>query len=101
MVGYRLITTTYTYIPTLEEAKSKALRGRGEGKRTEIITEDDYRQNYMKPKYNKKLVGTIYPVMQDLTTIEVELQLYDAIKAFADKWGFSFNEVCELIGEQA
>lgn len=60
MDGYRLITTTYTYIPTLHEAKRLALKGRGEGKRTEIITEDDYQQNYMKP-------------MQDLTTIEVDL----------------------------
>lgn len=60
MDGYRLITTTYTYITTLHEAKRLALKGRGEGKRTEIITEDDYCQHYMKP-------------MQDLTTIEVDL----------------------------
>lgn len=40
--GYRVITTTYTFYLYKEDAKAAALKGRGEGKRTEIITEDEY-----------------------------------------------------------
>jgi hypothetical protein len=44
--GYRLITTTYTYYRTFDEAKEEALKRRGEGKRTEIITEEEYNRTY-------------------------------------------------------
>lgn len=60
MEGYRLITTTYTAYPIncLATAKAEALRLRGEGKRTEIITEEEYRISHTKP-------------MQDLTKLRV------------------------------
>jgi hypothetical protein len=59
MEGYRLITTTYTAYPInrFAEAKAEALKRRGEGKRTEIITEEEYQRNHQKP-------------MQDLTNLE-------------------------------
>ena len=47
--GYRLITTTYTYYPPTarEKAIEQAKQRRGEGKRTEVITETEYAQKYM------------------------------------------------------
>lgn len=59
MPGYRLIITNYVYIHDLEEAKKLALKGRGEGRRTEIITEEEYQKN---PQYHTKF--------QDLTTLK-------------------------------
>ena len=53
MHGFRLITTTYTYFADLDEAKQEALRRRGEGKRTEIITEQHYNENYS--QYHKPM----------------------------------------------
>jgi hypothetical protein len=44
--GYRLITTTYTYYVDLSKAAAEALKRRGEGKRTEIITEKEYNEKY-------------------------------------------------------
>lgn len=58
MDGYRLITTTYTYYQTLEDAKEAAVMGRMAGKRTEIIPEAIYRLKYMDKR------------MQDLTKLE-------------------------------
>lgn len=43
--GFRVITTTYKYFLSREEAKAEALKGRGEGKKTEIITEDEYQRD--------------------------------------------------------
>lgn len=54
--GYRLITTTYEYFQSKEVAKEQALRRRGQGKRTEIITEREYHEKHMRP-------------MQDLTEV--------------------------------
>lgn len=54
--GYRLITTTYTYYPANKRANAleDAKKGRGEGKRTEVITESEYGRKHVRP-------------MQDLT----------------------------------
>ena len=40
--GYRLITTTYEYFPNFDKVLAEARRRRGQGKRTEIISEQEY-----------------------------------------------------------
>jgi hypothetical protein len=40
--GFRVVTTSYTYVRDAEEAYDLAIKGRQDGKRTEIITEDAY-----------------------------------------------------------
>ena len=52
MDGYRLITTTYRFFPDKDSAKKEALAERGEGKRTEIITEKQYQEN---PTYHEQM----------------------------------------------
>lgn len=39
---YRVITTSYEYVSDPEAAYELALKGRHEGKRTKIITEEEY-----------------------------------------------------------
>jgi hypothetical protein len=47
MDGYRVIITTYRFIPDKKSAKELALKERGQGKRTEIITEREYQESSM------------------------------------------------------
>jgi hypothetical protein len=47
--GYRVITTSVIFIVDVDEAIKFALKGRSEGKRTEIVTEEEFPRHCASP----------------------------------------------------